>query len=471
MMDIPITIGTYTDSAGNYRTSYPHNLMVVPVSQGISKSYLKPAEGIVQDAIGSGTGVVRGGINWLETLYRVVGDKLVSVSNDGTVTELGTVGDDSRPVSMDYSFDRLSITSNQDLFYWNSVSGLVQVTDIDLGDVKDHIWVDGYFMAIDDENIVVTELADPTQVDPTKYGSSEADPDPTVAILKLRNEPYVLNRHTIEAYQNVGGSGFPFAVIEGAQVQKGAVGTYMCCVYMEQIAFVGSGRKEAISVYLATGGNYQKIATREIELMLSNYNEATLSNLVMESRTFEAHELLYIHLTDITLVYDAVASRDMGYHVWFTLGSGIDQYSRYKARYFVWCYNRWCVGDPSTERMGYVTSDLGEHWGDEVGWQFQTDILYNDSNGAILHELELVGITGRMEIDDTAVIGTQYSYDGRAWSMLKTISAGRQGQRSKRLVWLQQGNMKDRRIQRFIGTSRDRTTFAKLKARVEPLAV
>jgi hypothetical protein len=43
-------------------------------------------------------------------------------------------------------------------------------------------------------------LNDPTAVDPLKYGSSEADPDPILAIRKIRNEVYALNRHTVEVF-------------------------------------------------------------------------------------------------------------------------------------------------------------------------------------------------------------------------------------------------------------------------------
>lgn len=470
-MQIPISVGTYTDGLGNYRTSYPHNLVPVPVTQGISSGYLKPGEGITQNATISGEGFVRGGINWNDVLYRVVGSDLVSIDINGNVTTLGNVGNDQRPVTMNYSFDRLSITSNLKLFYWNTGSGLVEVTDADLGSVKDHIWVDGYFMAIDDENIVVTDLADPTMVNPAKYGSSEADPDPTVAILKLRNEPHVLNRYTIEAFQNIGGSVFPFASIEGAQVQRGCVGTYMCSVFMESIAFVGSGRDESISVWLSGGGQSSKLATREIDLILENYLELTLSNLVMEARTHAGHEFLYIHLTDITLVYDAGASAAMERPVWFTLGSGVDQFTRYLARYYVWCYDRWNVGDPTQKRMGYFTDAHGEHWGVENQWQFDTDIIFNETRGAIIHSIELVGISGRMEPGTTCVITTQYSLDGRTWSQPRAISAGTSGERNKKLAWFQQGHMRDRRIQRFFGSSRTRFSAARIEANIEPLEV
>ena len=81
-------------------------------------------------------------------------------------------------------------------------------------------------MLTDGEFLIVTELNDPFSVSPLKYGSSEADPDPVKAILKLRNEPYALNRYTIEVFDNVGGEGFPFQRIEGAQTQTGkAAGT------------------------------------------------------------------------------------------------------------------------------------------------------------------------------------------------------------------------------------------------------
>jgi hypothetical protein len=107
---------------------------------------------------------------------------------------------------MDYSFDRLAIASGGRLYYWNGT--LTQVTDPDLGVVLDVVWVDGYFMTTDGESLVVTELSDPTQVNPLKYGSSEVDPDPVVALLKLRNEVYALNRNTIEVFDNVGGEFF-----------------------------------------------------------------------------------------------------------------------------------------------------------------------------------------------------------------------------------------------------------------------
>jgi hypothetical protein len=216
-MQIPILSGIYTDNGPDLRTSYPVNLVPVPKQSGISAGFLRPGDGIV--ANGTGPGTDRGGINWRGKCYRVMGTKLVEVASNGAVTVLGDVGGPTNGlVTFDYSFDQLAIASGGRLYYWNETT-LTQVTDPDLGTVLDVVWVDGYFMTTDGEFLIVTELSDPTQVNPLKYGSSEVDPDPVVALLKLRNEIYALNRNTIEVFDNVGGDLFPFARIAGAQVQ------------------------------------------------------------------------------------------------------------------------------------------------------------------------------------------------------------------------------------------------------------
>ena len=76
-MQIPVLSGIYSDSAADFRTSYPVNLVPVPKDQGISAGYLRQADGIVES--GTGPGAVRGGINWNGVCYRVMGTKLVSV--------------------------------------------------------------------------------------------------------------------------------------------------------------------------------------------------------------------------------------------------------------------------------------------------------------------------------------------------------------------------------------------------------
>lgn len=464
-MQIPILSGVFTDANANFRVSYPVNLTPVVQPQGITAGYLRPAEGIVQ--AGTGPGIDRGGVEWNGVHYRVMGTSLVTVAADGTVTTLGTIPGTDRAILV-YSFDRLAIAADGKLFYWDGV--LTQVTDPDLGTVVDVVWVDGYFMTTDGEFLVVTELTDPTAVDPLKYGSSEIDPDPVVGLIKLRNEIYAVNRHTIEVFTNTGGTGFPFERIQGAQITRGSVGVNANCVFMDQIAFVGGGMNESIGVWLGVNGNSTKISTREIDTLLAEYAENVLAASLLESRVDRGAQELYIHLPDKTLVYDAAASAGLEQPIWTVRSSSLDGVGRYRSTRLVFAHGRWWTGDTNSAAIGYLTEAVSTHWGQTVGWQFETQIMYNDSNGAIVHDLELVALTGRTALGKDPRIATQYSIDGETYSQPKWIAAGKQGDRAKRLVWMQQGSFRNWRVQRFTGTSDAFLTIARLEARLEGLA-
>lgn len=478
-MEIPILNGVYVDANPRFRTLYPTNLVPVPMPSGISNAYLRPAEGIVESSYGLGED--RGGINWNGVCYRVSGSKLIIQPASGAITSLGDVGGLTydQHVSMDYSFDRLGIASNGNLFYWNGAT-LTQVTDPDLGVVNAMIWIDGYFMCTDGEFLVVTELNDPTAVNPLKYGSSEIDPDPIVALLKLRNEVYALNRYTIEVFDNIGGELFPFQRIEGAQITKGTVGVHACCVFNDSLAFIGGGRNEAPSVYLAAAAQSVKISTQEIDTLLLDYTEAELSLALVEARTDKSHEYLYIHLPDRTIVYDAATSRAMQAPVWFTLTSqifNIGTYSQYLGRSFVWCYDKWLVANPQTPALGSFSDATSEHWNIGTWWEFGTAIVYNGGRGAIFHELELVGLTGRSTGIFPTIpwsVETSWSYDGVTWVQGPnggpTASTGVVGDYQQRICWRRLGKMRNWRLQRFRGYSYANTPFVRLEAQIELLS-
>lgn len=466
-MQIPILNGIYTDSVADFRTSYPVNMIPVPKEQGISKGYLRPADGIV--ANGTGPGLPRGAINWNGTCYRVMGTKLVTVGADGTVTTLADVGGTGRVV-MDYSFDRLAIASGGLLYYWDGAT-LTQVTDADLGTVVDFCWVDGYFLTTDGAYLVVTELNDPTAVNPLKYGSSEADPDRINAVMRLRNEVYALNRYTIEVFDNVGGEFFPFARVEGAQVQKGAMGTHCSCVYADTIAFLGSGRNESPAIYLAANATAVKISTREIDELIAANDETTLSSVVFESRNDKGHVVLMCRFPDRTLCYDGAASAVLGEPVWYQLTTtAVDGFGEYRAIDHVWCNDQWQIADPAGTSVGYLTDAVSSHYDAPVRWEFGTTIIYAEGRGAIIHELELACLTGRMAFGTAPEISTSYSLDGITWSQDKYLVVGAAGNRTKRIVWRQQGMLRNWRVQRFRGNSDAFMSVARLEARIEPLA-
>ena len=465
-MQFPILNGIYTDEAGEFRVQFPRNLVPVVLDNGLAAGFLRPAEGLALR--GTGPGFDRGGINWNGRHFRVMGSKLIEIDVFGAVTTIGDVEDNGKPVSFDYSFDYLAVASNKKLWLYNGT--LAQVTDPDLRDCLDVVWVDGYFMSTDGESLVVGELNDPFDIGTLRYASSEVDPDPVEAVLKLRNEVYAVNRYTIEVFQNIGGTGFPFQRINGGQIRRGAVGTHACCVFEDEfIAFVGGGRNEAPAVWIGANGSSKKVSTREVDKLLAGIGEAGLKDIVLEERTDKGHKFLLIHLPGQTLVYDFDASQVAQTPVWHTLSSAVSGDGVYRARNFVYVFDRWHFGDPTSFNFGYLDDESGHHYGQKVGWDFSTKVLYNEAKGLIVQQLELVGITGRTEVGVDPEISCRYTQDGRSWSQPRYISSGKTGETRKRLVWFRQGAFRNYRGFRFTGDSSARLTFARLELEGEPL--
>jgi len=467
MAQIPILSGIAAAGA-DFITEWPLNMIPVPKDTGISSGYLRPAEGII--TIADGGGVNRGGTRWRDEHYRVSGPNLIKVSSAGAVTIIGAIGatGGANYATFAQSFDYLAVNAGGEVWMYNGTT-LSQVTDVDLGVSLDIEWCNGYFISTDGESLVSSDINNPFSYNPLRYASSEINPDPVVSLQKLRNEIYAVNRYTIEVFAAISNpdAGFPFARVEGAQIMKGAVGSRACCEFMQALAFVGSGDNQPPAVWAGTAGTAAKLSTRDIDDALKTYSDAVLADVVLESRADRGHEFLYIHLPDKTFVYDGMASATLQQPIWFVLKSGS---GGYRARGMVWCYNQWNVADPFGSLIGKYSDDIGSHYDDLTLWAFSTPIVYGDGRGVQVHEMDLVALSGSVMPDDDPVIGTEYSLDGVAWSQPRYIKAGRQGERNKRLTWDRQGEFRNWRIQRFSGDSRAHLAFARLEARMEPLA-
>lgn len=464
MVQIPILSGIATDGA-DFRSAYPRNLIPVPKVQGISEGYLRPADGI--EFIVDGGGANRGGYRWRDVHYRVMGGNFVSISALGVVTIIGAVA------GLDFctfveSFDYVAVNGGGNLYLYNGTT-FTRVTDVDLGVSLDVEWANGYFISTDGEFLISSDINDPFSFNILRYAASEIAPDPIVALQKVRNEIYALNRYTIEVFAALAnpGLGFPFARIEGAQIMKGCVGSRACCVFMQSLAFVGQGLNEPASVWVGASSTASKVSTREIDDILQTYSDDVLSTVVLESRMDRAHEFLYVHLPNQTLVFDGSATQATGQPVWFVLTSGS---GGYRARGMVWCYNQWNVADPFGTKIGRLSDAIGSHYGELNTWEFTTPIVYNQGMGAQVHDLELVALTGSIALGNDPLIGTMYSTDGVIWSQPKYIRAGKQGERNKRLSWEKQGEFRNWRVQRFMGDSRAHLGFARLEVKLEALA-
>lgn len=466
---IPLNAGVSISAAPDVRTEYPLNLVPCPPQDGVSDMYLRPAEGIVSFATGEGSD--RGAIVWLrdgvQEHYRISGTKLIRVNGANDTDVLGDVAG-SGQVRMAYGFDRIGFVSDGVLNYWDGTT-LSTVTDPDVPpDLISSVWIDSYWAMTDGVEIAVTDLADQTAVNPTRFATTDR-PDPIQCLLTGVNELTVVSRHFIDTFENVGGTGFPFARVEGAVVTKGAVGRHSACVFNDTVAFVGSGFEEACSVYLARNGQVVRIATVEIDRLLGEYTEAQLQTVTMQAVAMRGGQYLRIHLPDRTIVYDAIASKMQEQPVWHVLSSGSNDPAKYKGQNVVLMEGRWFCGDPDSSAIGELSETESEHFGSVVMCGFDTLLMRNDVYGTALHALHLFALTGVVDISENPSVACQYTEDGENYSMLRFAPSGRSGQKGIRIIWRRNGKFHNFRMYRFRFTSESRLSIMGLNAELSPL--
>lgn len=449
MPSIPLLGGMVANNQAEFVESAPFNLEPVAIDNKISTGQFRAPAGLVTHSTGPGED--RGAIVWNGRHFRVMGTKLVEIG----VGVIGDVGG-SGPVALDYGFDRLSVASGLKLFYLDA-NGLTQVTDPDLGRVNDALWVDGYYMTTDGSYVVVTQLSDPTQVDPLKYGTAEEDPDMITGLIKVRGEVYVTGRHTIEVMQNVGGNGFPFAVVDGATIPYGCVGPSAKCHFAESFAFVGSARNEALGVHVAGSGTAVKLSTRALDRALAGITDPSI--IEMESWAYLDEKRLLVHLPTETWVYLDGASRKLGERVW---------YRRSRCpRNAVEMDGAWYAAVGS--ELGTLSHDVSTILGEPVEWQFDTAFAHGDGASYILGEIELVGLPGRGIFGERATAFFSYSVDGMTYSRERMIQLGEIGQRRRRMIWRPRCRIPHYATFRFRGFDSSMPGFTKIEADVEPL--
>jgi hypothetical protein len=321
-------------------------------------------------------------------------------------------------------------------------------------------------MTTDGEFIVVTDLNDPMAVNPLRYGSSEESPDPITGLGRMHGEAYVFNRYTIQVIQNVGGNGFPFQTVKTATVPYGCVGPMAKCKFLGTYAFCGSQEGAAPGIYLLGAGDASKVSSAEVDKDLASLSATDLASVWLEARSLDDEERLFIHLPTRSWAFASQVSRRDLVKKWCIYVSGDDDQQAYQGRGLVYCYGKWIVAAPDG-RIGVLDPSTAQHFGEDVMWRFDTTLLYNETNGALLHELELVGTPGRGNSDSRVFFS--YTKDGETWSMERATSSGKLGERNKRVAWRLGIRGENYMGLRFRGLDGSLMGIARLEAQVEPL--
>lgn len=420
--------------------------------------------------------------------YFVNGNSLLSVSSTGTVTNHGTITGSGR-VSLAVNAKNADtgsqfiviVVPGGDAYAFATITNvLTKITDTDFLTSEQVVFKDGYFVFAASNGAVffVSNLNDPLTYDALDRGTAEISPDRIVGLHVNHNELFVPGIDTIELFQNIGGAGFPFQRIPGANIQKGVHAKFSLIEFDNTFCFVGGGLNERSAVWKVTGSSsVSKISTDAIDKEIQKFSEeeieASFSTTYASNGQFLA--LFTFESTRIpsrTFVYNATASALMQQRVWFEFQDGVTD-DRYRVQSIANAYGKLLVGDSSTGVIGELDYDTLDYYGDEIFRQstskpfdqgglpvfagefeatFQAGVGLTTGNGSIpivrMDRSDVGGLPGTFKSETSRTIG----------------KIGEYGQRS---IWRRQGRFPVSRVVRLTITDKVRANLIRLAATPE----
>lgn len=461
MPALPITFikGDNVGSETDYRDSLPVNMIAIIKPLFNAAGYMLQAPGLTK--LGDTTGKSRGGI-WNERFknhYRVDGSKFVSVSSDGTVTEIADVpGADT--VSLPYSFNTQGIVASGKFYLYDETNGFREVTDSDLGNPIDCVWIDNYYFFTDGENLYHTDITSEESIDALQFATSEFSPDPTLGVGKTAdNKVIVFNRYTTEYFVNTASDNFAFQRQPSRAVKMGIVGTHCKAEMSDGWYTMGNRKEEAVGIHVIGVGSANRVSTREIEKVINKYTEEELSKSVLEARVEDGYSYLLVHLPKETLMMNENVARTQGVEsAWTILSTGYQQNYRAIHGVFDVRLGEWVYGDKNESVLGRLDEKQALHYGVETEWQMSTPFIFIENTSVSKFEIEC--LPGFNATDDRTVY-MSITYDGVTQTSERPRDYGMRNEYGKRFIMRRLGYVRDWFAIRLRGLNSSRVAFAR----------
>jgi hypothetical protein len=480
--ELPISDGFYEDASKPISAQECVNwIPVVPQTNALSRAQLIGTPGLVQFAT-TGTSIARGEHTMKSIAYTVNGNNLYRTNANGTTDNLGTITGSGK-VSMADNGLQLCIVVPGSLGYvfTDNPDTLTQITDSDftssLGPSQQVVLKDGYFIHYNNNSAAsnfpiffISNLNDGLTYDALDFGTAEVDPDEITGLHVNRNRLYVGGNVTMEPFQNVGGTGFPFQRIPGGVIQKGVRAKFTLLEFDNSFLYLGGGLNEQAAIWRFTGSSAQKISTPAIDNVIQDSTDAELSDMFATTYGEDGEYFANFHFRNRVLTYCASASALKGKPVWFERKSKdtFGQDTTWRVGGIIDAYGETLVTDLVDGRIGKIDKDTYTEYGTNINRVVASAPYHAQGERLNIGEIELTCESGVGNTDEPdPVIRKSFSDDGFIFTSEAPRALGKEGEYKKRQVWKRQGQAPRFRVERFSMSDPVKAVIIKLEAELE----
>ena len=394
-------------------------------------------------------GEVRGGIEYNNRAFFVVGDTLYEVTPAGNATSRGTLNTSSGRVSMAHNGVRTAanqqihiVDGTQRYIYDNTTATLTGFTDFA---AETTVFLDGYFAfnVKDTDRFYITSLYDGTTVDSNDFATAEGDPDIMQGLATDRRELFLFGKKTLEIWYNAGDPDNTFQRYQGGSTQTGLASPFAVSRFDNGICWLTENQRgDRLVAVLGEGYRPVIISTPEVNFRLSTYT--TFSDAFSYVYQHEGHEFICFTFPShkVTEVYDASTKE------WHQRGHTIDGVFPNRERYncHVFAFGKHLFGDVSNGNIYVLDTSVGTISGTRIPRERITPILTDEEKRIRISAFQLdmqEGIGDPNSSTDTSM-WLSYSKDGgHTFSDEIERSMGEAGEYDKRVIWRRLGHARN----------------------------
>ena len=466
-MPLDIAGGFYEDYSPQLAALKCINLYPFAVDgPAYSQTGLRAMDGIKVKA-DTGLGSGRGSIKIGNVPYFVLGTSLISIDFAGNVTNYGSILGTGQ-VSMAQNGKILWVVVPGIYSYYLNLSTGILITNLDpnfLGPATSVEFKDSFFVFTTDDIIFNSNL-DGVTFSPTDQGVAEVNPDKIVRSLVDHNQLYILGVQSIQVFQTITGtSGFPFASIQGAAIEKGLAARFAVARADNTFFWLGSGGgNEKAAMYKLVGNQPGKISTPAIDNYISGLFFADVEACTAQTWQANGETFISFSFPKKTFVYLVSASAALSRHVWVEQESSG---SRHRSTNAVEAYSEILCLDTLSGKIGALDKDVYTEYDDVKTREFTTQPFNNGGSTLFANSYEMKMETGVGNADSlNPVISHSFSDNGINFFDTLSRPIGRMGVYDQRVVWRRMGRIPQQRVLKYSITEPCKVVMYRIEAEI-----
>lgn len=376
-------------------------------------------------------------------VYGVHRSSFYSIRGDGITESLGTIGTSEGRVDITDDGFRIIVVDGREIYTYDTqtpATPIAAVADADRPTSPNTCIVQSGRVLTDEDGTGQFKGGGayaPTAWSALDYATAETNADNIVRVINYRGTAAMMGGRSIEYWQNVGGAGFPYAVISAATQQIGLAARWSVGKLMDSYAFLARSGSGEVFIAILEGYQVRRISNFELDHIINGYSQ--LGGATGLGYMLGGHAMYHINFPyeGKSWLYDASTQ------YWSELRYGTE--GRHRAEMAADMNGTQIVTDYENGNIYRIGSDYYTDNGAEIITVLRGRHINKHKKNVRIASLE-IGIEPATTTDETAdpVAGLRISKDGGHSFGTQTFAPmGKVGEYDTRCIWRRLGIGRD----------------------------